>query len=50
MELKANMVDKMLSKDVLPDDLKDAKILQSNIFKIFSQGGKFYVALVAPHY
>ena len=36
MELEANMVDKMLSKDVLPDNLIDAKILQSNVFKMFS--------------
>ena len=41
MELEANMVNKMLSKDVLPVNLREAKILQSNVFKIFSQGDKF---------
>ena len=40
MELEANMVDKILSKDVLPDNFRDAKILQSNFFKMFSQEGK----------
>ena len=41
MELEGELVDKMVSKNVIPKSLKEAKILQSNVFKIFSQGGKF---------
>ena len=36
MKEDENMVDKKLSKDVLPRNYRDAKILQSNVFKMFS--------------
>ena len=50
IKLEGDKVDKMVLKNLIPETLTESLILQSNIFKTFSEEGRFYVALVAPYY
>ena len=50
IKLKGDKVDKTVLRKAIPKALNTSLILQSNVFKTFSEDGQFYVALVAPYY